>query len=98
MLFVLCLDHIENVFLCFLMYGHGKLDLKFVHGRAEVAVGSSKIYPEKAYTSGAEIANENSRTSRFGKKGLFSSGHIYFDKQLLPQTNICCREVMQIMG
>ena len=35
-LLVLTLDHIENVFLCFFKtYGHGKLDLKFVHGTAE---------------------------------------------------------------
>ena len=32
-------DHIGKVFLCFLIpYGHGKLDLKFLHGRAEKAV------------------------------------------------------------
>ena len=47
MLFVLTLDHIGNAFLYFGLYGHGKLDLKFVHGRAEKSVGSNKIcsYP-----------------------------------------------------
>ena len=35
MLFVLALDHIGIVFLYFHLYGHGKLDLKFVRGRAE---------------------------------------------------------------
>ena len=73
MLFVLTLDHTKNVFLCLIIYGHRKLDLKFVHGRAEIEV----------YTSEAEIAEENSRTMSFGKKGLFTCGHIYFDKQLL---------------
>ena len=34
-LFVLALDQTGNVFLYFDLYGHGKLDLKFVHGRAE---------------------------------------------------------------
>ena len=34
-LFVLASDHIGNVFLFFDLYGHGKLDRKFVHGRAE---------------------------------------------------------------
>ena len=33
--FVLNLDHIGNVFLYFDLYRHGKLDLKFVHDRAE---------------------------------------------------------------
>ena len=39
----------------FLMYGHGKLDLKFVHGRAEIEVESKKIYPKKVYTSGPKL-------------------------------------------
>ena len=47
MLFVLTSDHIGNVFLYFDLYGHGKLDLKFVHGRAEECVGSNKIGPNK---------------------------------------------------
>ena len=55
MLFFLTLYHIKNVFLRFLMYGHGKLDLKFVHDRAEIEVGSNKVYPKKMYTSGGEI-------------------------------------------
>ena len=29
------------------------------------------------------------------KKGLFIYGHIYLCKQLLPQINSCCQEVMQ---
>ena len=56
MLFVLILVHIENVFFCFLyfdVYGHGKLDLKFVHCKAEKCVGSNK---------------ENDRTKSFGEK------------------------------
>ena len=77
------------------MYDHEKLGLKFVHGRAEIDVGRNKICPKKVYTSEAEIADENSKTTSFGEKDLFSCGHIYFDKQLLPQINICCREVMQ---
>ena len=61
----------------FNLYGHGKLDLKFVHGRAKKSVGSNKICPEKVYTSEAEIAEENNRTTSFGENGLFSCGHIY---------------------
>ena len=34
-LFVHALDHIGNNFSYFDLYGHGKLDLKFVHGRAK---------------------------------------------------------------
>ena len=49
MLFVLTIDHIENVFLRFLMYGHRNLDIKFVHGRAEIEVGSNKICPKRSY-------------------------------------------------
>ena len=32
------------------------------------------------------------------KKGLFICGHIYLVKQLLPQTNNCCQEVLQSNG
>ena len=35
MLFALALDHNGTVFLYFDLSGDGKLDLKFVHGRAE---------------------------------------------------------------
>ena len=58
MLFVLALDPIGNVFLYFDLYGHGKLDLNFVHGRAEKCVGSNQICPKKVYISEAEIAEE----------------------------------------
>ena len=45
---VLTLDHIENVFLrFFILYGHGDLDLKIVHRRAEKHVGSSKVLSKK---------------------------------------------------
>ena len=44
MLFFLTLDHIGNAFLYLDLYGHGKLDLMFVHR----GVGwSSKICPKK---------------------------------------------------
>ena len=62
----------------FLMYDHEKLDLKFVHSRAKIEIGSNKICPRKVYTSEDEIAEENSRTTSFGEKGLFSCVHIYF--------------------
>ena len=78
----------------YILYGHGKLDLKFVHGRAEKCVGSNKIYPNKVYISEAEIAEENNRTTSFGEKGLFICGHIYSGEQLLPQINSCCQVVM----
>ena len=65
MLFVLTLNHIKNALLCFIIYGHGKLDLKFVHGRTEMEVGSNKAYPKEMYTSEAEIVEENSRTTSF---------------------------------
>ena len=47
------------------------------------------------YISEAEIAEENNRTTSSGEKGLFICGHIYLGKQLLPQINSCCQEVMQ---
>ena len=68
MLFVLVLDHIGNVFLYFDLYGHVKLDLKFVHGDAEKCV---------VHISEAGITEENNRTTRFGEKSLFICRHIY---------------------
>ena len=47
------------------------------------------------YTSGAEIAEENSRTRSFGEESMLSCEQIHFDNHLLPQANICCGEVMQ---
>ena len=72
--FVLILDHIGNVFLYFDLYGHGKLDLKFVHDGAEKCVRSNKTCPNKLHISEAEIAEENYRTTSFGEKGLFICG------------------------
>ena len=69
MLFVLALDHIEMFSYVFVLYGHGKLDLKFVNGKAEIEIGSNKICPEKVYTLEAEIAKENSRPQGLEKKG-----------------------------
>ena len=43
----------------------------------------------------AEIAEKNNRTPSFGEKGVFICGHNYLCKQLLPQINSCCQEVMQ---
>ena len=94
-LFVLALDPIENVFLYFDLYGHGKLDCEFVHGRAEKCVGSNKICPKRCTYQEAEIAEENNRTMSFGVKGLFICRHIYLCKQLLPQIISCYQEVMQ---
>ena len=37
-----------------ILYGHGKLDLRFVHGGPEKCVGSKKVYPKKVYTSEVE--------------------------------------------
>ena len=50
---------------------------------------------KKVHISEAEIAEENNRTMGFGDKGLFLCRHIYLCKQLLPQINSCCQEVMQ---
>ena len=50
------------------------------------------ICPQKVHISEAEIAEEN---NSFGEKGLFICRHIYLCKQLLPQINSCCQEVMQ---
>ena len=87
---VLTFDHIGNVFLYFDLYGHGKLDLKFVHGR-EVCWKQQGL-SKKVYISEAE---ENNRTTSFGEKGLVICGHIYLCNQLLPQINSCYQEVMQ---
>ena len=83
------------MFLYFDLYGHGKLDLKSSYDRAKKCVGSNKICPEKMYISQVEIAEETNRTTSFGEKGLFIYGHIYLYKQLLPQINSFCQEVMQ---
>ena len=58
MLFVLILDNIGKVFLYFDLHGHGKLNLKFVYGRAEKCVGNNKICPNKLRISEAEIAEK----------------------------------------
>ena len=50
---------------------------------------------KKVYTSEAETTGENNRTTRFREKGSFSCRHICLGKELLPQINISCREVMQ---
>ena len=94
MLFVLILDHIKNIFSYFDMYGHGKLELKFVHGRADQCVGSNKICPNMLHISEAEITEENNRTTSFEENGLFIYGHIYSGEQMLPQINSCCQVVM----
>ena len=42
------------------MYGHGKLDLKFVHGNDEIGVKATRL-DRNVYTSKAEIAEENNK-------------------------------------
>ena len=79
----------------FKLYGRGKLDLKLVHGMAEKQVRGKKISPRKVHTSEAEIAEENNKTASFRENDMFICRHICLGKQLLPQINICCREVMQ---
>ena len=76
----------------FVLYGHGKSYLEFV---LEKCVGSNMICPEKVHISEVEIAEENNRTTSLGEKGLFICRHIHLCKQLLPQINSCCQEVMQ---
>ena len=56
---------------------------------------ATRFVQKMVYTSVAEIAEENSRTTSFGDDGLFSCGHICSGKQLLPQINNCCREMIQ---
>ena len=42
------------------------------------------------------ISSRNRReTTNFGEKGLLVCRHVYFGKQLLPQINDCCREMLQ---
>ena len=77
------------------LYGHEKLDLKFVHGGAEKKVEGNKICPKRVYISEAEIAEESNGTTSFREKGSFGCRHICLGKQWLPQINIYCREVMQ---
>ena len=50
---MLFFDLIGNGFAVFVPYGHGKLDLRFVHGRVEKCI-------ELLHISKAEIAEENS--------------------------------------
>ena len=79
----------------FILYDHGKLDLKFVPRKGRKVAWKQKGLFKKVYTSEAEIADENNRTTSFGENGLFSCGHICFGKQLPPKINICCGEAMQ---
>ena len=68
--FVLALDHIETVFLYFDLYGHGKLDLRFVHAGLKSKLEATR-FVKKRCTYLAEIVKENNRTTSFGDKGLF---------------------------
>ena len=67
MLIILTLDHIENVFLCFVMYSHGKLDLKFVHGRTETG-WKRQDFLKQVYASEAEIAEKKVKPRVLEKK------------------------------
>ena len=66
----------RECFYYFVLYGHGKSDLEFVHGKAENCVGSNMICPKKVHISEAETAEENNRATSFGEKGFFICGHI----------------------
>ena len=79
----------------FILYGHEKLDLKDCSWQGRKVDWKRQGLSKKVYTSKAEIAEENSRTTSFGENGLFSCGHVCFGKQLLPQMNICCRKAMK---
>ena len=68
MLFVLIVDHIGNVFLYFDLYGHGKLDLKFVLGRAEKVCWKQQDLSNNLHISEGEIAEEDNRTTSLEKK------------------------------
>ena len=90
---MLPLDPIGNVIYYFVLVVHGKSELESVHCMAEKCVGSNMICPKKVDISEAEIAEEYNRTKSFGEKGFFFiCRHC---KQLLPQINSCCQEVMQ---
>ena len=58
----------RECFYYLVLYGHGKSDLEFVHGRAGKCVGSNMICPKKMPISEAEIAEENNRTTSCGEK------------------------------
>ena len=72
----------------FVPYGHGKSDLRFVHGGAKKCI-------ELLLISKAKIAEENNFTTSFGEIGSFICRHIYLCKQLLLQINSCCQVVMK---
>ena len=57
---MLPLDLIRKWLCYFVMYGHGKLDLRFVHGRAKMCIGKGAV----------EIAEENNRTTSFREKSF----------------------------
>ena len=78
----------------FILYGQGKLDLKFLYGRAKKWFGSNKVCPNNVYTSEAEIPEENSRPRGLEKMVCLVT-ETCFGKQLLLQINICCWEMMQ---
>ena len=50
---------------------------------------------KKVHISETEIAEENKRTVSFGEKACLVCRHVYLCKQLLPQINSCCQEMMQ---
>ena len=96
MLIVLTSDYIESSFICFfILYRHGSETLSLFMAGPESRLEATRFIKKSVYISEAEIAEENSGTTSFGENGLFSCGHICFGKQLLPQINICCREVKQ---
>ena len=79
----------------FNLYGHGKLEFKFVHGRAGKQVGGHKICPKRCTHQMPKLQKKMIEPRVFREKSSFSCRHICLGKQLLPQINICCREVMR---
>ena len=55
--------------LLFVMYGHGKLDLRFVHGTAEKCI-------EMVHISKAEIAEENNLPQVLEKRFVYLQTHL----------------------
>ena len=76
MLFVLIVDHIGNVFLYFDLYGHGKLDLKFVLGRAEKVCWKQQDLSNNLHISEGEIERKIIEPRVWRKRFVYLQTHL----------------------
>ena len=77
------------------MNDHGKLDFKFCSWHCQNKKWKQQDQTEMCTNRRPKLPRKIVNQGVLEKKVSFSSEHIYFDEQLLPQINIYCGEVTQ---